>query len=139
MHKREKVKNQNQYFCKYFITQYKQRVAPTHYQIGQEVWIDVSVGKVGNARKLGINRKKGQILDKISQNAYTIKFDNGKVEPVNVERLYTLSRIKRDGKRDRIVNISKNSHRNWKRRAKKRKLKNITNVYPQQNKKHRST
>ena len=105
----------------------KQRVAPTHYASGQEVWIDVSVGKVGNAAKLGINRKKGHILDKISQNAYIVKFDNGKVEPVNVERLYTLSRVKRNDKRDKKWKKNgKNSHRNFKRRAKKRQLKKNT-------------
>ena len=102
----------------------RQRVAPTHYSSGQEVWIDVSVGKVGNAAKLGINRKKGHILDKISQNAYIVKFDNGKVEPVNVDRLYTLSRSKRNDKGDRKMRITKNSHRNFKRRAKKRRWKN---------------
>ena len=41
----------------------RDRLAPTHYVDGQEVWVDVSVGKVGNERKLGINRKRGIIIE----------------------------------------------------------------------------
>ena len=117
----------------------KSRVAPTHYKDGQEVWIDISVGKVGNARKLGINRKRGHILDKLSQNAYIVKFDDGKVEPINVDRLYTLSKSCTN-KQNKIIKRGKNNHRNYKRRERKRKIKNSNkNVKYPPHKRRRTT
>ena len=41
---------------------------------------------------------------------------------MNVDRLYTLSKVQRDSKANN-VNKGKNSRRNFKRRSKKRKLK----------------
>ena len=102
-------------------------MAPTHYVDGQEVWVDVSVGKVGNERKLGINRKRGIIIDKISQNAYIVKYDDGKVEPMNVDRLYTLSKVEREGEFKTNKTKGNNSHRHFKQRARKRKLKECAN------------
>ena len=117
----------------------KNRVAPTQYRNNQTVWVDVSVGKVGNARKLGINRKRAIIMDKISQNAYIIKYDDGKVEPMNVDRLYTLSKSKRVTKhqKESVNKMGKNKRRNYKRRAKKRKIKNALKHAENANKKRK--
>jgi len=101
----------------------KHRVPATKYTIGQDIFVDISVGKVGNAAKLGVNRKHAIIMDPIGDNSYTVKFDDGKLSAVNVERIYTVSKsnIKAKPKRGR------NAHKNYKRRAKKRKLRDSIN------------
>ena len=70
----------------------KKREAPQQYRNAQEVYVDFAVGTVANKRKLSINRKRGQIIDKISANTYVICYDDGRIEPVNVDRLYTISK-----------------------------------------------
>jgi hypothetical protein len=69
----------------------KDRVKATHYKPNQSVYVDFTISQVGNRRKLDINRKHGIIMDKISYNVYVVKYDDGKVEPVNVDRLYTIT------------------------------------------------
>ena len=68
------------------------RIPASKYQVGQEIYVDVSVGKVGNVAKLGVNRKRAIIMDPIGENSYTVKFDDGKISAVNVERIYTTSK-----------------------------------------------
>ena len=120
MHKHRKVlqqeviNNQNQYASKMKKTYDSKRVAPTRYRVNQEVYVDHSVGKQGNERKLGINRKHAKIMDKIGANTYVVKYDDGKMEPVNVERMYTIS----------IIDASppiRRSHKNYLKRQKRRR------------------
>ena len=66
----------------------KKRTATPELSLGTVVYVDMSLAKVGNKKKLGINRKKGRITDRIGQNVYVIKYENGKFEPVNIERIY---------------------------------------------------
>ena len=99
----------------------RNRFPASKYQIGQEIYVDVSIGKVGNVAKLGVNRKHAVIIDSIGENSYTVKFDDGKISAVNVERIYTIS------KESNISNKSKSkrgksAHKNFKKRAKKRKF-----------------
>ena len=76
----------------------RSRESPTHYPPGQVIYVDFAVGTVGNRRKMAINRKRGVIIDKISSNAYVVAYDDGKIEPVNVDRLYTIRTIKKSPK-----------------------------------------
>ena len=109
----------------------RNRVAATHYGPNQEVWIDISVGKVGNAQKLGINRKRGIIIDQIGENTYVVEYDDKTVEPVNVERIYTIHRESNNDRRNdndtKPVKKGKNSHRNFKKRQRKRSRQNVMN------------
>ena len=115
-----------------------QRLPASNYNPGDTVFIDVSVGKVGNKKKLGINRKRGTIIDQIGDNVYTIQYDNGKIEPVNVDRLYTVSKTKNKSISSQPPKPGKNRHRNYKRRNKKRKIKSSnSNKYSPPNKRQR--
>ena len=96
------------------------RVASTQYKPGDVVFIDCDVGKVGNKRKLGINRKRAIIVDQIGDNSYSIRYQDGKIEPVNVDRLYTVSRSRSTPSNPQVR--GKHSKRNYKRRTQKRKL-----------------
>ena len=98
----------------------RKRVPATHYRPGQKVWVDISVAKVGNVRKLGINRKPAIIIDQLGENAYVVEYDNKKVEPVNVDRLYTV--IRESNKH------GKNKQKNFKRRQKKRRRAAMANM-----------
>ena len=66
----------------------KNRKEPTKYEIGEKVVVDASVGKCGNIKKLNIHRKPSIILDKINDNAYVVRYEDGKTEKVNIERIY---------------------------------------------------
>ncbi|MCP5014178.1 MAG: hypothetical protein GY938_02715, partial [Ketobacter sp.] len=67
----------------------KNRIDATEYQNMTEVWVDADERKVGNARKLPINRMHGTIIDRIGENAYTIQLtQSGKYMPVNVSQIY---------------------------------------------------
>ena len=57
----------------------KNRIPPREYVNDECVYVDVSVGKVGNKAKLPINRKRAHIIDKIGDNAYVVRYDNGKI------------------------------------------------------------
>ena len=61
-------------------------------------------------------------MDAIGENSYTVKFDDGKLSPVNVERIYTVSRESNISSKSKR---GKNAHKNFKKRAKKRKLRDI--------------
>ena len=69
----------------------KKRVPATKYVNKQVVWVDWSQGQVGNLAKLPINRRRAVIIDKIGDNVYVVRYANGKVAPVNVERIYTIT------------------------------------------------
>ena len=85
----------------------KRRKIPDIYNVGQEVYIDIGSGRVGNKRKLGINRKIGVIIDKISDTVYTIRYkQDDKIEPVNIERIFAIDnalRTRRSKKRMRNI------------------------------------
>jgi len=66
----------------------KHRVKPAHFMSGEQVLVDFGVGKTGNVRKMSINRKRAVIVDKLSDNAYTVQYENGKYDKINVDRLY---------------------------------------------------
>ena len=105
----------------------KTRVAATYYAPNQDVYVDTSVGKVGNRRKLPINRKKGTIIDQIGENAYTVKYyDDGKVEPVNVERMYIINEDKKidDAKQSQKPKLSRSAKNNRRRRRSKQQNEN---------------
>ena len=72
----------------------KSRIPPTHYQPNATVYIDESVGKTGNQKKLPINRREATVIDKISDNVYTVQYRDGKVAPVNVDRMYIIDENK---------------------------------------------
>ena len=110
----------------------RKREPSSHYKPNQEVWIDKSVGKVGNAQKLGINRKRGFVIDQIGENTYVVEYaDDKKIEPVNVERMYTVHR-ESNNDNGNIINPKpvingKNKNRNFKRRQRKRGRRNQIN------------
>ena len=67
----------------------KHRIPPTEYYNGDEVWIDADERHVGNVKKLPINRVHGVIVDKIGDNAYTLRLSKShKYVPVNVSQIY---------------------------------------------------
>ena len=66
----------------------KHRVKAKHFKSGEQVIVDFSVGKTGNVKKMSINRKRAVIVDKISDNAYTVRYDTGKYDNININRLY---------------------------------------------------
>ena len=109
----------------------RKREPASHYGPNQEVWVDVSVGKVGNAQKLGINRKRAIIVDQIGENTYVVEYNDGKVEPVNVERMYTVIRKSNNDIRNNDnpipVKKGKNANRNFKKRQRKRARRNSMN------------
>ena len=92
------------------------RDAPAVYYPNETVYVDATIGKDGNAAKLGINRPRAVIMDKISENVYVIKYENGRVEPINVDRLYTLSAA---SQQDIEQNSSKSAKRNRQKAAKR--------------------
>ena len=85
------------------------------------VYVDIAVGKVGNERKLSINRKRGIIMDKISENTYVAKYDDGRLEPVNVDRLYTISYATKQEVAQNKTRTHKKNNQRHRRRSKKRK------------------
>ncbi len=112
----------------------KLRVAATHYDPFEPVWVDSGVGRVGNAAKLLVNRKFGHIMDQCGDNAYIVRIaDTGKYEPVNVNRIYkqipidinndsplTKSAI-RHMKNNETINKKQHRDRHARQRRKKRK------------------
>ena len=66
----------------------KFRTQPHEYNVGDQVLIDVGVGKVGNKKKLNINRKAAEIILKLNDNAYMVQYADNKKEAVNLERIY---------------------------------------------------
>ena len=111
---KEIIANQKEYGKKMKKQFDSKRVPPRRYRVNQDIYVDQSVGKVGNSKKLGINRKHGIIMDKIGANTYVVRYDDGRTEPVNVERMYTISVI--DAKPS-----TRHSHRKYKRRSDKRR------------------
>ena len=57
-------------------------------------------------------------MDKIGANTYVVKYDDGKLEPVNVERMYTISIIDAEPSTRRAT---KNKLFRQRRRQKKRR------------------
>ena len=68
----------------------KKRIAPIEYRNLERVLVDVSDSVKGNKKKLNINRKEGEIIDKLNDNVYVVQFDNGKRESINIERIYKI-------------------------------------------------
>jgi len=91
----------------------KNRVQAIEYKAGEKVYIDTSVGKVGNPRKLGINRKQAIIVDQIGSNVYAVKYKDGKVDPINVERIYKVTNKPKS-------KSTRKSHKNYLQRSAKR-------------------
>ena len=122
---REVIQNQNKYASQMKKTYDSKRVPPTRYRVNQEIYVDHSVGKTGNERKLGINRKHAMIMDKIGANTYVVKYDDGKLEPVNVERMYTISIIDAEPSTRRATKnkLFRQRRRQKKRRRREAKLK----------------
>ena len=88
--------------------------------------------------KLGINRKRGHVVDQLGENTYVIEYDDGKVEPVNIERLYILlreSNVRKHSDNSRHVKKGKNSRRNFKKRQRRRNKRN--NISQPPNKRRR--
>ena len=109
----------------------RNRVTSTHYKPNQEVWVDISVAKVGNVKKLGINRKKAHIIDQLGENTYVVEYENGKVEPVNVDRLYTVIRESNNDDDDiKPIKKGKQSYKNYKKRRRNRDKRNGNNSQP---------
>ena len=103
------------------------RDPPRRYRVNQDIYVDQAVGKVGNQKKLGINRKHGIIMDKIGSNTYVVRYDDGRTEPVNVERMYSISMI--DAKPS--VRLSNHKHlRRSRARARRRNQKIDPNPKP---------
>ena len=69
----------------------KTRKQPKHFEDGAQVVVDFGVGKTGNVQKFNINRKRAVIVDKISENVYVVRYENGKYDKINIERLYRYS------------------------------------------------
>ena len=99
----------------------KKRVPPLYYGPNQPVFIDDTVGKVGNKKKMAINQRRARIIDKIAANAYVVAYDDGRIEPVNIERIFTTSRSRKSKK-------SQNNKRNQRRMMFKRRKRDNTNL-----------
>ncbi|MCP4478195.1 MAG: transposase family protein, partial [Planctomycetaceae bacterium] len=92
----------------------KNRIDATEYQNMTEVWVDADERKVGNARKLPINRMHGTIIDRIGENAYTIQLTkSGKYMPVNVSQIYREIPVMANATKseDGLTKAAKGSHR----------------------------
>ena len=88
----------------------KNRIPATHYYDGDEVWIDADERKVGNKRKLPINRVKGVIVDKIGDNAYTLRLtQSGKYVPVNVSQIYKELPVEDDSTKTSMDGLTKSA------------------------------
>ena len=87
---------------------------PPFYRPNQIVWVDDAVGKVGNRKKMQINQRRASIIDKISENAYVVVYENGRIEPVNIDRLFTKARARRS----KESKIAKNNRLRDRKRAK---------------------
>ena len=74
----------------------QKRIEPKHYQPGMIVYINHDVCVVGNKRKISINRRRATIVDRISDNAYIIRYENGRTVPCNIDRIYSLKRRSKD-------------------------------------------
>ena len=75
----------------------KHRIPPTEYYNGDEVWIDADERHVGNVKKLPINRVHGVIVDKIGDNAYTLRLSKShRYVPVNVSQIYKILPVEAD-------------------------------------------
>ena len=75
----------------------KHRIPPTKYYNGDEVWIDADERQVGNLKKLPINRVHGVIVDKIGDNAYTLRLSKShRYVPVNVSQIYKILPVEAD-------------------------------------------
>ena len=109
----------------------KKRISSTRYKTGERVWVDTRSGKVGNAKKLPINRKQAHITDKIGENVYVVRYDDGSLDKVNVRRLLKPRKKKTEAKNrdkssesntDDIPVRGRHANRNaWKRRKKRQK------------------
>ena len=107
--KQEIIKNLEYYDKqrkKYYDKNRKQAII---YNIGDNVVVDIQVRKVGNAKKLNINRKPAIIIDKINKNAYAVRYENGVTEAVNIARLYKNNH--------NSILFDKNSNKNKKQRV----------------------
>ena len=110
----------------------RKRVPAIHYKVNEVVYVDTRAGQQGNARKLPINRKRGRILDKIGQNVFVIRYDDGEIDKVNVARIYKPvgGRRPRPKVRVRAPNVpavrkihGKRRHSNFRKRERRRKKK----------------
>ena len=109
---REEVRCNMAQYNKYNKRKYdEKRQPPTHYANGQQIYVDADPAVVGNKRKLAINRKKATIIDKISDNAYIVRYNNAPyvVEPVNVERMYTVQWIDAPVQIQPLIKLSNNT------------------------------
>ena len=68
----------------------KNRKEPVEYGNLERVVVDVSDRVKGNKRKLNINRREGQIIDKLNDNVYIVQYEDGKREAVNINRIYKI-------------------------------------------------
>jgi len=87
------------------------RAPPTHYLSGEHVKIDWSSGMVGNKAKLSINRREAEIIDRIGENAYIVRYvDNGYYQPVNVDRMYKMIQSNVSKITDEPMTVSASRH-----------------------------
>ena len=109
------------------------RVPAVHYKVNDIVYVDTRSGRHGNARKLPINRKRGRVLDKVGENVFVIRYDDGDIDKVNVQRIYKpvgRRRVRRKSSTvgPKMENPSwrrrgKRNRSNYKKRARRRKKK----------------
>ena len=114
------------------------RIQPTHYSNLERVGVDWYVTTEGNARKLAINQRIAEIIDKVGENAYIVRYvDTGHYQPVNVDRLYKMIEIKDDpdgltksGRRHLLKSSSYQQRKNRRKRAraKVKKTKQNQNI-----------
>ena len=119
----------------------RKRIPSTRYQTGERVYVDTRSGKVGNAKKLPINRKSARITDKIGENVYVVRYDDGSIDKVNVRRI--LKPRQESGStenttvptgpadKDEPVRGRHRNHNAWKRRKKRKKSRQQDGSNPQ--------
>ena len=79
---------------------------------------------VGNKKKLAINRRKATIIEHLGESTYTIKYaKGGKMEIVNVDRMYSCHKVEPVGPtlepRQKEKRRERRRERNQQRRARR--------------------
>ena len=98
------------------------REEPPEYLPFAEVYIETATGKVGNKKKLGINRKKAIIIDKLSDNVYVVEYADSTMDIVNVERMYQVRTAATADQESHTNVLPTTAKHNFKQRARKRNI-----------------